>query len=603
MTLVPVNYRPGTDKGPQKTSLTSTCFTETDKVHFPDGLLRTIDHYADVTPTTAMYGAARALYGVTFTGTYKGDYLLTGTHSALYSYKNVTTVTNITPLQTSGTTLTNNPIATTNTLATVVVTHNAHGMSAGDRVKLSGASDVGGITAATYINKEHIITSVTTNTYILTLGATASSTATGGGASVVEYQQIADGYKDFSLGYGYGMGLYGVGRYGVAKTAYSAATVAIPRIWSFDTYGNTVVMCPGDYVAGDGQKIYSWDGNTDTAPTVLSGAPTDCNYVYVSGNAVTALCGNVIKKSSIGASTSWTVAAGSSAYQATVQRIPRLIAGVEIEGNQEIIFAEQAVFLLRYVGEPQYYLLSEITTDDGLIAPNAFCKLHGVVYWMGLRGWYRYSPAGGFERLRNSQNEDYFYRNLNAAQQFKIFAVADTNYGQVWWHAPLLGNNEPSHYVIAAPDAEGWSWTLGTFDRTAAIRPGFLASRFYYANSDGTNPVALYRHFLDTSSSCTLNATARTAYTSFAEQGRARVMGVLPDTEQDGDMTVTIYTKEYPQSIMEYSSAYTLTETQEKVHTKDSGRQYAIGFSSNTAGGAFTLGAWRVDLQQQGARV
>lgn len=74
------------------------------------------------------------------------------------------------------------PLATTINTKKVIVTATAHGLQVGDIVILSGAAAVGGITPT----GEYQIAAVTTNTYTINHTSAATSTATGGGASVVQ---------------------------------------------------------------------------------------------------------------------------------------------------------------------------------------------------------------------------------------------------------------------------------------------------------------------------------------------------------------------------------------------------------------------------------
>lgn len=83
----------------------------------------------------------------------------------------------------------NDPFATSNGSATVVVTSVAHGQAVGNAAHFAGASAVGGLT----INGAYRIAAVLSpDTYTISAGVAASSTATGGGASVtVAYQTPA----------------------------------------------------------------------------------------------------------------------------------------------------------------------------------------------------------------------------------------------------------------------------------------------------------------------------------------------------------------------------------------------------------------------------
>ena len=117
-----------------------------------------------------------------------------------------------------------NPLATTSGSSNITVTQNAHGMSNGTSIVLSGATAVGGVSAA-ILNNSYVISGVTTNTYVITLPSsyTATSTAIGGGGSVTVLR---------------GSGTYGWG------TSYSAGIGAQLRLWSNDNYGADLVLAP-----------------------------------------------------------------------------------------------------------------------------------------------------------------------------------------------------------------------------------------------------------------------------------------------------------------------------------------------------------------------
>ena len=80
-------------------------------------------------------------------------------------------------------TLGSNPITATSGSATISVAHTSHGLIVGNFVTFTGATDVGGLSLN---NVEMEVTGVPNpNTYELRVATTASSSATGGGSSVV----------------------------------------------------------------------------------------------------------------------------------------------------------------------------------------------------------------------------------------------------------------------------------------------------------------------------------------------------------------------------------------------------------------------------------
>lgn len=80
-------------------------------------------------------------------------------------------------------TLDNNSITTTSGSANVTISQSHHGAQVGDYVTLSGATDTGGIPAAD-LNKQHLITAVTANSFTIVAATVATSAEAGGGAAV-----------------------------------------------------------------------------------------------------------------------------------------------------------------------------------------------------------------------------------------------------------------------------------------------------------------------------------------------------------------------------------------------------------------------------------
>ena len=136
-------------------------------------------------------GVARTLFSATIN---QKVYTVIGTNSYLYSLIG-SSLTNITPLDTNTIAipnslsthyglLGNDPFTTTNGSRTVVVTDpDADLYKVGDRYTLSGATTTNGI-PDTQLNATHVIRAVGSGTISIFVAASASSSGTGGGASV-----------------------------------------------------------------------------------------------------------------------------------------------------------------------------------------------------------------------------------------------------------------------------------------------------------------------------------------------------------------------------------------------------------------------------------
>ena len=148
-----------------------------------------------------------------------------------------------------------NPLATTNGSSNITVTQNSHGMANGTSIVLSGATAVGGVSAA-ILNNSYVISGVTTNTYVITLPSsyTATATTSGGGTAITVLE---------------GSGTYGWG------TSYSAGIGSQLRLWSNDNYGADLVIAPR------GGPIFYWQDSGTVS--------TRAQYLSVLANSTTAL--------------------------------------------------------------------------------------------------------------------------------------------------------------------------------------------------------------------------------------------------------------------------------------------------------------------------
>lgn len=181
--------QPSTDS----TALATQHYTFTDKVRFdkngkPEKLGGWLSVSLDNSKT--IDGIARNIFTDSLSGK---TYTLIGTHTTLYSLIG-TSLVNITPLDASTTaiansldnhydTLSNDPIDTVLGSNTLTITDSGNYV-AGDIITLSGSAAVGGVPALE-INADHIVRSVGTGNYTISVATSATSTATGGGAVVV----------------------------------------------------------------------------------------------------------------------------------------------------------------------------------------------------------------------------------------------------------------------------------------------------------------------------------------------------------------------------------------------------------------------------------
>ena len=536
MTTAKFQYKPGTIKNPQHTKSTDARFVETTLVHFPDGKLTPIPNFiSSVTQGQAVTGTVRSQWAqVLYTANYTGGHYLFGSHYGLYSeYGGVRR--NITPLKTTKEAdLGNDPLAIEDESSTLTVTYTAHGLAVGDRIKLTGATDGAGITAATNINIEHIVATIpTADTFTVELSAEATSTdADFGGNSIDIFKQIAAGNEYQVYATGYGAGDYGSGDYGESQT--STSTFLLPRIWSFDNYGNGIIMCPGDYATGNGQKIYDWDGDYTVAPAVMPSAPTDCQFVFVVNNRIVALCGTKIKIAGLDAVLA-PIWSGYGYNEIPVRGTNRLLSGFKVGDKEALIFAP-APYLLTFNGSVPD--LVELGAEYAIAAPMAACRLDDGLVWYGADGNLYFYNGSSVQRIINSQNGEYIRKAINPGAIWTTFMMADQKHNQAWLYYPTTGNQNPNEYCIINPGkyegGTGYSFTLGTQTRTAAQRPYSVLGRFYMYNGN-----TQYTAF--TNQPVEFAWSAKSAFFYIDGQNTGRLVDVEPDNYQGNAIDLTVY--------------------------------------------------------------
>lgn len=358
--LIPIQVLAGVESSSDMPEATTQHYTFSDKIRFVGGYPEKIGGWSAVSLDVgeSLFGSCRSVYSYTLDS--YNRYLI-GSNSALFDLTGSNS-TNITPVKTVSVsaanslatyygTLTNNPIATVNGSTTITITDAAHKFKAGDIVTLSGSSAVNGVPSGE-INADLFVRSVSTNSYTAIISTPATSTGSGGGASVVRTSGIItltkashgllDGYRVKISGAGNTGGIlaaninlefiirgvttntFDVITTGKATSSVSSAggasTVYFPQIDS--GYADTITglgyglglygvglygvskaalsQTParlwsharfGDLLlsAYNSQSdIYQWDGDISVAPTKVTSSPP-CNYVFVSNEIVVAL--------------------------------------------------------------------------------------------------------------------------------------------------------------------------------------------------------------------------------------------------------------------------------------------------------------------------
>lgn len=468
----------------------------------------------------------------------------------------------------------------------------AHGQSDGKRVKITLAGNTGGILAAE-INNEFIIRNSALNSFdVMTSGIATSSVTAGGGTATVYQKQIPEGVLSESFGQGYGQGLYGMGLYGSALQ--SIVGKRLPRIWFMDRFADSIIM-----TAGNASEIYSWNGSSVAAPTILANAPTDVNYAFVSDNILVTFgsdsVDNHVFASDQNDITNWTASSTNQVFEDYIEGAGRLKSHVSVSGVN-LIFTDNQTYSFTYIGLPNVWKIKLLDGAVGIISPFARCVVNGIAYWMGQKNFYMWDGSNINIVPANTQKTstilNYVFTNLTQSQKSKIFCWYNKQFNEIWWHYPSAGSDECDR--VARFNVSDGNWCPDTIERTAAEYPDNLLAYPLMIDQNGI----MYNHEKGYNDDYQSMPFTLTSNLKINGKENALISGIVPDSIQSDNITVTINTVRFPQSSVKmFNSSYTVTPTTEQIPISVGGRLWDYTISGNAIDQNWVCGNWMEFVQ------
>lgn len=474
----------------------------------------------------------------------------------------------------------------------IQLTKASHGLTDGDRAKITLAADTGGILAAA-INLEFIIRVTASGTFdFMTASTATSSVSAAGGAATLYQQQIDAGAVNETAGQGYGLGKYGVGLYGTALLSTTSITPI--RIWFSDRFSTVLVM-----TAGNQTGLYEWGGITTAAPVLVTNAPTTINYAFVSNNILVTFGNSVenrIKTSDINDRTNWTSSSTNQVFVDDIEGAGRLLSHVSVTGTN-LIFTKNQTYTFRYIGGQAVWEIKEKSLEIGIIAPMARCAVNGIGFWMGENNFYMWR-GGNIEIIpANSQAQTtllkYVFEDINRSQLSKIFIWHNKKNNQLHFHYPSAESNEPDR--VACVCLNDFVWWPDVSDRTAAEYPNANLQYPRLISSGNT----LYRHEKGVDADDAALSWSLTTNDKVSGKNNATLVSFVPDTAQVGDITVNVEGRRFPNSqTAMFNKDYNVSPGTERVPAANSARLWRYTFSGSEIGQSFTMGQCFEEVQE-----
>ncbi len=370
---------------------------------------------------------------------------------------------------------------------------------------------------------------------------------------------LTAGTADAPVNLGFGGGFYGTAAYGVMRPdigVFGEATT-----WSMDTFGELPVFCSNK----DG-KIYEWDLNTANKATAVTNAPTgNLSCIVTEERFLVALgaAGNprLVQWSDRENRTLWTPAATNQAGDIELQTSGQIMLGIRTRG-QTLILTDIDAHSMTYLGPPFVYGFQRVGSACGAISRKCAAAVDAGVFWMGQRGFYRFT--GGAVEEVPCEVLDYVTRNLNASQRSKVYAVANARYSEIWWFYP--SGTENDSYV--AYNYKENHWSIGSISRTCGVDAGVFSTPIW-AGADGV----AYNHE---------TGNGYGGASIFAESGAiqigagdnvANALMLIPDEGTQGEVTATFKTRFHPNDTERSYGPYSMRNP---TNVRFTGRQVAM---------------------------
>jgi hypothetical protein len=405
------------------------------------------------------------------------------------------------------------------------------------------------------------------------------------------------GMIDGTGGRGYGTGAYGVGTYGTPS-----ADAYFPLTWSLAFYGGELMANPRN------QTIFTWNAITPNIAIPLANAPARVTYMVTNaqrqvmafgcneeiGAVFNPLC---IRWSDIEDPTDWTTAANNNAGEWILESGGRIVCA-RVVGDYVFVWTTSSVFLGTFIGAPgQTWKFEQIGANCGSISPGAPIVKSQTVAWITPDRTFWTCVLGGAPQQVECEIRTMFNDHITQGQDDKIVGSSVSAYSELTWFWPDDRDGfECSRAITYSPD--GWSRDILARTAYADTGPQPLVigvspdGQAFWQEKGNSADGGVLTGFIESTD----------FYLDQAEGG-VLVNGLWPDFKnQIGQIYLTIYTREFPQSTPRAHGPWPLAPGMMKRSFRLSGRIARVRFDWSSAPAYARGGQPMFDVQAIGGR-
>ena len=436
-------------------------------------------------------------------------------------------------------------------------------------------------------------------------------------------------------------------------SAVSASSVVLePGLWSLDNFGQVLIATIAN------GKTFTWNAGAATplttrASTTTSGFATGSNPTASRVTLVSPTTRHLIHlgtETTIGDTTTqddmfirFSDQEDINDYAATAINTAgdfRLQDGTKIIGAIKakeviLIWTDNALYTMKFVGAPFTFGFEQVGTNCGLIGKNAVVEIDGTAFWLSNNGFFMFD---GTVKSLPCTVEDFVFNNFNTTKGQQVAAGLNNLFTEVTWYYPSNSSDFNDKYVVLNYGEK--CWYTGTEARTswmdATIYPRPYATKYDSTDfgtfpdvvgQDGLGGTKYFEHEVGTDQvnedgSTTTVSSFIKSYDIDLEQRQRNAQGrqvglklageiflamrrFVPDFKTlAGNAKVSLAVKRYPQQSDSTTtlSPFTINSSTTKKDTRARGRFVNVKIENDSNGEEWRFGTLRLDIQPDGRR-
>jgi len=379
-------------------------------------------------------------------------------------------------------------------------------------------------------------------------------------------------------------------------------------VLSASTSGGVWTAVLSANATASGSTTLTFDNNISVSGGVVMLHP----YLFVYGN------NGLIQNCAAGDFNNWTSADANANNVST----GKVVKGLPLRGGTTspagLFWTLDSVVRVSYApstvnGINYYWKYDLITSQSSIMSSQCVIEYDGIFYWVGVDRFLMYN--GVVQEVPNSQNQNWFFDNLNYNQRQKVWVTKVPRWGEIWFFYPRGNATECTDAIIYNVREKTW-YDAGQ-SPLAQRSAGTYTEVFHYpimggttANSSGT--YTLWQHEIGTDQIYTNQVDAINSYFETPSLGTyaglvgttqqpgdnvwTRCERVEPDFVQTGTMSVVVTGKGYADDVDITSDPYNFDPTTLKIDMREQRRELRLRFISNTVGGNYFMGKTLLSL-------